>query len=159
MASIGIADTIATAVRLDNQGIMPTRRVYGLGGDALCASAVQDNLVSGELKAWWCEATQVAGTPVNLKHPVTGATMEVMMVAQVRRLVARRAPRNLHQVGRPIVEHRSECAVDSGEAKPRHAPPRLGEDFRRRKRVGSPPQDLVDCVALTCPAFHAIDDT
>lgn len=101
---------------------------------------------------------EVARATLDFEDAVARPAAEMMVVAEVRQLVARGFPGELHRDGSAILDHRPQGAVDGGRAQGRHCCPRLVQELTRRHGAIGPSERLGDCRSLPRGPFHGSID-
>lgn len=107
-------------------------------------------------EAGWRKRGEVARATLDFEDPVARPTAEMMVVAKVRQLVARRFPGELHCDRSAVLDHRPQGAVDRGGAQGRYSCPRLIQQLSRRHGAIGPSERLGDSRPLPCGSFHAL---
>jgi hypothetical protein len=107
-------------------------------------------------EAGWRKRGEVARATSDFEDSVARPTSEMMVVAEVCQLVARRFPWKLHCDGGALLDHRPQGAIDGGGAQGRYCCPRLIQQFSRRHGAIGPSERLGDSRPLPCGSFHVL---
>jgi len=83
---------------------------------ALRASAVKHDFVILKLEPFGQHRLQLAGTAVDVKHPATPATVEMMVMPDIRQFVTRRFAREVDRLQPTLFDQCLDMAINRRDA-------------------------------------------
>jgi hypothetical protein len=102
----------------------------------------------------WCQVRQGTGASLHVEHAFAEGALEVVVVPQRGRFIARWFAGDLHRAQRTFVDHSLELAVDGGNRQAGNCALRDLQHLARQQRPARLGQAGFDRASLCGPAFH-----